>query len=76
MERDAASRLLGDALAAMDDVTPPLLLTHLPTELIFEVALLVSPLRALRQVVRFDRRLVACVRLQRCSRRQRLRRRP
>ena len=60
----------------MDDATPPLLLTHLPTELIFEVALLVSPLRALRPVVRFDRRLVACVRLQRWSRRQRLRRRP
>ena len=76
MERDAASRLLVDALAAMDDATPPLLLTHLPTELIFEVALLVSPFRALRQVVRFDRRLVACVRLQRWSRRQRLRRRP
>jgi len=36
----------------------------LPAELLFELALR-SPIRALRHVVRFDARLVACVRIQR-----------
>ena len=39
-------------------------LSSFPAELLFELAL-VSPIRALRCVVRFDARLVACVRLQR-----------
>ena len=43
-------------------------LSSLPTELLFELALR-SPIRALRCVVRFDARLVACVRLQRWYRR-------
>ena len=39
-------------------------LSNFPAELLFELALR-SPIRALRCVVRFDPRLVACVRLQR-----------
>ena len=44
----------------VDDVS----LSTLPAELLFELAIR-SPIRALRRVVRFDARLVACVRLQR-----------
>ena len=51
--------------AELDDIVT---LSSLPVDLLFEVAVC-CPIRKLRRVVRFDTRLVACVRLQRWWRR-------